>query len=562
MQEQDKTTDDNRLTASSSGAASREVLGSVFSLTGSEALNKILDHADVDRIVRDMSRVDFFWLMKKIGPDDSLPLLRSVSDDQWQYILDMELWDGDRLDFKETFQWLDRFHKSDPERLARWLYSEDGNLLAHLFFDGALEVRIKEEQDYIPPEGFFTFDNLYYIKILDKENEDVIEQMLRQLATEDYNKFQALLLGLGGMVPAEVEEEMYRMKGVRLAEDGYLPFEEAISVYSYQSPDLLKKGGADYSLSFPDEETGALVPMTPLSCALGDNIFSRAIEKISDSTYFERLRLEFAGLCNQIFSADAIVPEGIDDLVRVTKKAAGYLDIGLERLSGNDIAISEEFIRHNPLVSIFRAGFGMTLELKWMVEKKIKDSWYIKNGLDEGFWGDEWGGMLKGILMKRPLFYKGDFRPFESLSEVKIAGDILNRVVFLDKLMENISDLFGLQRDQFKDPLLTFHAILFHSWAVRKMDPEGGFAPLSVEKTREFFRLMRGNETAPPYKLMDYRDVFVGDCISLAGEIDPETKTLLHETLSGLWEEFAEEYAMVDLASLDPRFTKYIIMAA
>ncbi|MBN1626391.1 MAG: hypothetical protein JW944_07685, partial [Deltaproteobacteria bacterium] len=484
-----------------------------------------------------------------------------VSDDQWQYILDMELWDRGRVDFKETFQWLDRFHKSDPERLAQWLYSEDGNLLAHLFFDSALEVRIKEEQDYIPPEGFFTFDNLYYINILDKENEEVIEQMLRQLASEDYNKFQALLLGLGGMVPAEVEEEMYRMKGVRLAEDGYLPFEEAISVYSYQSPDLLKKGGSDYSLSFPDEETGALVPLTPLSYALGDNIFSRSIEKISDSASFERLRLEFAGLCNQIFSADAVIPEGIEDLVRVTEKASGYLSVGLEMLSGNDIEISGDFIRNNPLVSIFRVGFGTTLELKWKVEKRIKDSWFIKNGLDEGFWGDEWGGMLKGILMKRPLFYQGDFRPFEGLSEVKIAGDILNRLLLLDKLMGNISDLFGLQKDQFKDPLLTFHAILFHSWAVRKLYPDGAFAPLSIEKTREFFNLIRKNETTPPYKLKDYRDVFVGDCLSLAGEIDHEDKTVLHEALSGLWEEFAEEYAMVDLAALDPRFTKYIIMA-
>jgi len=559
---QEKKSGDSNLDASGEGALSREVLCSVLSLTGSEALNKILDHADVDRIIRGMSRVDLFWLMKKIGPDDSLPLLRLVSDDQWQYILDMELWDRDRMDFKETFQWLDRFHKSDPERLARWLYSEDGNLLAHLFFDSALEVRIKEEQDYIPPEGFFTFDNLYYIKILDKENEEVIEQMLRQLASEDYNRFQALLLGLEGMVPAEVEEEMYRMKGVRLAEDGYLPFEEAVSVYSYQDPDLLKKGGADYGLPLADEETGALVPLTPLSYAPGDNIFSRSIEKISESASFERLRLEFAGLCNQIFSADALIPAGIDDLVRVTKKAAGYLDIGLERLAGNDLAISEDFIRNNPLVSIFRVGFGMTLELKWKVEKQIKGSWFIKNGLDEGFWGDEWGGMLKGILMKRPLFYQGDFRPFENLSEVKIAGDILSRVLLLDKLMGNISDLFGLRRDQFKDPLITFHTILFHSWAVRKMGAEGGFAPLSIEKTREFFSLIRGNETTPPFKLKGYRDIFVGDCMSLAGEIDPEAKTLLHETLSGLWEGFAEEYAMVDLASLDPRFTKYIIISA
>lgn len=560
MSEQDKTTDDKGLIPSGAGAVSREVLNSVLTLPGSEALNRILDHADADMIVRDMSRVDLFWLIKKIGADDSLPLLRSASNDQWQYVMDMELWKRDSLDLEEAFKWLDRFHRADPQRLAQWLYSEDGNLLSHFFFNSALDVRIKEDQDYIPPEGFFTFDNLYYINILDKENEEIIQQMLGQLASQDYNRFHALLLGLGGLIPGEVEEEMYRMKGLRLAEDGYLPFEEAISVYSYQHPDLLKSGGSDYRLSFPDEETGAFVPLMPLSYSGGDNIFSRSIAKIGDSASLERLRLEFTGLCNQILSADAVIPEGIDDLIGVTKKAAGYLDIGLERLSGNDLKISEDFVRNNPLVSIFRVGFGITLELKWNVERQVKGSWFLRNGLDTGFWDDEWGGMLKGILMKRPLFYMGEFRPFEALSEVKSAGDILHRVLILDKLMEKISDLFGLQREMFSDPLLTFHAILFHSWAIRKLDHKGGFAPLPLEKAREFFSLIRGKETAPPYKLKEFKDVFLKDCISLAQDIDPDDKDVLLETLSDLWEGFAEEYAMVDVTALDPRFTKYVII--
>jgi hypothetical protein len=93
----------------------------------------------------------------------------------------------------------------------------------------------------MPPEGFITFDNLYYIGIADKENAEEIEQLLRHLALYDHNKFQALLLGLQGTIPAELEEELYRLKGVRLAEEGYLPFEEAVSVYAYQDVSKLKR---------------------------------------------------------------------------------------------------------------------------------------------------------------------------------------------------------------------------------------------------------------------------------------------------------------------------------
>ena len=33
-------------------------------------------------------------------------------------------------------------------------------------------------------------------------------------------------MGLSGVAPAEVEEEMYRRRNVRLSEDGFLPYEE------------------------------------------------------------------------------------------------------------------------------------------------------------------------------------------------------------------------------------------------------------------------------------------------------------------------------------------------
>lgn len=560
MSEQDNTTNNYSLEPEKQEILSRDFLDRVLNLPGSDALNQILDQVNAAQIVHDMSRVDLFWLIKKIGEDDSLPLLSMASDDQWQYIMDMELWHKDRIGMKETVQWLDRLHKSDPVRFSRWLFSEDGNMLAHYFFNNILEVKIKEEQDYIPPDGFFTFDNLYFISILDKENEDAVKQMLQELSSEDYNRFQALLLGLAGVIPAEVEEELYRLKSVRMAEDGYLPYEEAISIYSYQRPDLLKQGGAEYKMFFPDEETMALVPLTPLSYADGDNMFTGSVAMIEDNRSMERLRLEFAGLCNQIFSADEVIPEGVGDLVKVTKKAAGYLNIGLQKLSGGNIQVSEEYVRNNPLISIFRVGFGASLEIKWEAEKKMRGAWFMKNGLDARFWGDEWGGALKGILMKIPLYYKGDYRPFEDLVEVEETRGIAHRLALLDKIMEEIYKSFSLKNDILKDPLITFHTLMFHSWAIKKLNLEQDFIPLSLKQTRDFFRLIRGIEKSPPYKMSASKQGFMDNFISLAKGIEPDDKALLQDTLEGIWEGFVEEYAMLDVSLLDPRFTKYIII--
>jgi hypothetical protein len=547
-------------------SASRKLVAGLLPLSGSEALNKILDHDSPVQLVRNMTRVDLFWLIKKIGENDSLPLLKLASLDQWQYILDMELWNRDRIDLGETFEWLDRLQKADPDRLARWLFSEDGNLQAYFYFSKALEVMIREDDNFEPPEGFITFDNLFYIRIRDKDHEEGTEQVLRTMAHENYNLYQALLLGLAGVIPDEVEEEMYRMRSVRLAEDGYLPFEEAISVYARQEADLIKKDESEYKLYLPDDgHTRALVPVTPFMLSPCDNLFAMSLTRIIDTFSLDRLRLEFAGLCNQIFSADGVKFEGIEVLINISRKAAGYINMGLERLSGGDIEISEMYIKNNPLISIFRVGFGLSLELKWESEKWYKQSWFLKQGLKPHFWGDEWGGILKGVLEKKPLFYSGlrevqEYRHFESVSELAKCRNVIHCLISLDRLLEGISSRYPSDMDMLKDPLFNFKPLLFSFWARGKLKIGHRFLPLSLEQTKEFFGLIRGQEKGPPFRMPGFREIFIRDLMLYETGLGPDEEILLKDTLSLLWQEFSEEYALIEASDLDARFTKFIMI--
>ena len=543
----------------------REFLAELLPLSGSEALNRILDHRNPGQVIRKMTRVDFFWLIKKVGENDSLPLLSLASLEQWQYILDMELWRRDRIDLNEMFTWLDRLHKADSERFARWLLSEEGNLPAHFFLFNILQVAIKDSDDFIVPQDSFTFDNLYYIRILDKKHEEEIEQILRTISREDYDCYQALLLGLAGMIPTEVEEEMYRFKSVRLAEDGYLPFEEAVSVYSYQKADLLKKDRSDYKLFVPDDEARALVPVTPINHVNNDDFFTKTLSRITENTVSDRLRIEFAGLCNQIFSADDVRFEGIDVLISISRKAAGYINIGIERVSGGVVETAEQFIRNNPLISLFRVGFGSALELKWKAEKWIKHSWFQGLGLKSDFWGDAWGGVLKGILKNKPLYFSdlkedNEYRDFENLSEIENCRSIINRLILLDELLEPISFLNPLDKNILKDPLLTFHPFLFNFWARSHLKIEPGISPLSIKQIKELFRLLRIGEKRPPYRMADFKESFIRDLMSYHTKAAPDDAPLLEDSLSILWHEFSEEYARVEVSDLDARFTKFFMI--
>ena len=546
-------------------AESREIVSKLAPLSGSNALNMILDHDNPVELVQNMTKIDLFWLVKKIGEDDAYPLLSLASIDQWQYIMDMETWDRDSLNKIDTFNWFNRLLKADPERLVQYLYSEDGNLLCHLFFSGILDIRAKEDDDFILPEGFITFDNLYFIGIGDKEKAEDIDQLLRNMALYDHNRFQALMLGLQGAIPAELEEEMYRLKGVRLAEEGYLPFEEAVSVYAHQNTDMLKKDSSEYILSAPDDEdTRSLVPVTPFIAVQEENFFTVAISGITDYLVLDRLRLEFAGLCNQIFSADGIRFQNVDDLIKICKKAGGYINTGLEKLSGGDTGIAQDFLKNHPLITIFRAGFSQALELRWKAERWIKISWFDRMDLGNEFWGEEWSGILEGILLIKPLLYSEDtekvfYRDFVSLDEIKDTETVINRMIVLDKLLGTIipdSDIEQLTGEEDID--LTFYQVIFTSWMRRLCSLAPGLT-LYLDEVKSALKILRAGETSPPYKMTGFKDEFVKELtslIKLAGDDD----FILEDTLSVIWDEFAEEYAMISTDDLEPRYSRFIVI--
>ncbi len=544
---------------------SREIVGKLAQLSGSNALNMVLDHENALELVQNMTKIDFFWLIKKVGEEDAFPLLSLASEEQWQYLLDLETWEKDRMDRVETFKWLNRLLKADPERLVKFLYSEEGNLLTHLFFTGILDIRVKEDDDFMPPEGFITFDNLYYIGIADKENAEDIEQLLRHLALYDHNKFQALLFGLQGAIPAEIEEDLYREKGVRLAEEGYLPFEEAVSVYAYQDVSKLNKDSSEYILYTPDEETKALVPITPFLAVQEENLFAMALSGINDYQLLDRLRLEFSGLCSQIFSADGVRFESIDDLVRICKKAGGYINIGLERLTCGDTGVARDFLKNHPLITIFRAGFSQGLELRWKAEKWIKASWFDWAGLDNAFWGEEREGLLKGILLTKPMMYsekaeKVSYREFTSLEEIERAKQTLEGMIALDKLLGAVIPHHEMEQLIKDETDVTFYQVIFTFWLRKLCGLEPALKALTLSETKRAFDILRKGETAPPYNMVGQREEFIKGLILMSNLSDQIVIDNLRETLANIWNEFADEYAMISTDDLDPKYSEFVLI--
>lgn len=541
-----------------------------------QALDRILDSPTPAHIVQAMTEEDLFWLVQDIGPEDALPILSIASNDQWQYFLDIELWRQDQIDQKSAIRWLDLLMRADSERLVVWTANEQADLVCLCLYRG-VEVRIVEDDDSALSleEGFFSLDNVIHIRILDNENFDTLKTYLERLAAFEYDRFYALMLGLASVSAIETEETLYRIRNVRLAEKGFLPFEEAIGIYQHRKPESLlgRIGSGPASRSTISESSPHRQPV-PISTSLlvqPSDFFHAALTRLQEDTNtYERIQSEFASMCNQILSADSLAIRDREALIQVVKKACGYLSIGLEDLSGGKGNDAVRFVKEATLIEIFGVGYGKALELSWLASKWVKTSWFSSQGLSRDFWGGDWGGQLKGILKKRPLLFTGfkeaeNYREFKTLDEVGRCHDALNKMSALDKAFlrlfpEGVEGL-GPYSD---DSRLTWKSLLLTIWARQIIDrsevKSSTLTPLSLEELLVFWpTLFVGNEGALRIgeqcgaSLMQWME-------SRCGQFPSEIAKTCSAAIVELMTELELEYGGVITADLESRYISHFLV--
>jgi hypothetical protein len=535
-------------------------------LTGKELLDRILGSENPAKLVGDLAFGDFFWLIKKIGTDDSLPLLFLATDDQWQHILDMEIWERDHLDEEKAMAWLRRLYEADRQRTVRWLLSE-GYEFAGFCLKKYIDVLVREENEETPeiPEGHFTHDGVIYIGVSNDELRPFIGEMTRLMAGEHPGRYMAILQALPTIITSETEEELYRLRTTRVAEQGFLPFEEALEIFSPLDEQALASDGEERAspIDLDEDEMRALVPILPLYQAEKGTLFEKGLSTVRDPVAMDRIRLEFAGICNSMIAAQSLSIEDLDHLVKTCREATGYLNLAMERLCENKAMRAGRLMMANPLLSIHRVGFGYALKLRWQAEQWRKKSWFEASGLTPGFWGDDQGGILAALLLRKPMFFQGleseePTKSFEHAAELDQVERVLEVLVVLDRLFSRLSEVAPPEDALFLEEDLTYARLLFDFWSCRLLNLKPSFSGISIVDARNLFRALRAGEERPPYRMPGFGESFVNDLMTHAG--DMEGARLLRTVLSSLWEDFRREYESVEIGDLDKVASRFFLI--
>ena len=537
-------------------------------LPAKNALEVILDSPKPVTLVQSIAEEDLLWLVKEIGPGDALPILSLASNDQWQYLLDVDLWTKDRLEGNSINRWFELLLKADPERFLIWGMSQQIELVEfHLAKN--IEVRIKED-DESPSDfddSFFSLDGLFYIRIRDEKNYHAIRVLLERLAQGDLNKFHDVLMELAGVLPTELEENIYRLRNVRLAEKGFVPFEEAIGIYQYLSPESLLEKGQEIRLALRAQEFSQSVPVSTSLLIQDQDLFFFSLKCIEDSHIVERLQVEFAAMCNQIISADALMVQDKETLKGVVRKACGYLSIGLDKVTGGDQHKAAHLLEKFPLNQIFRAGFGTALELKWKAEKWLKEAWFTGEGFGFGFWEDSWEGLLEGLLKKRPLFCtnlsEGEpFREFKNLEEISYCNSGLDQILGMDHLL---SRLFAQTKVHYLDQTfqpVTYKNLMLTSWVRYHLGLTEETKPITFDELKLFFRDIWEKGSRPYQVDTAMKQSFLDLVQKRSGLAVDEIPDRAGKVFDRIFFELEKEYGSVSLKELDPRYIKHFLVAS
>ncbi len=548
---------------------------SIMDLNAEDVQQAILSAPQPAALVHSFAEEDFYFLIHTIGPEDALPILKLASVRQWEYFLDQEIWQKDQFHMPRMTRWLYLLVKADPVRFSNWCLQEKNETLEFYLYRN-VEIRMREN-DQDPSElgsGFMTDDDVYYFRLIDypavntemiwtkEQRNELIPELLRRISDLNHVQYQQLILRTTTVIPAEVEEEQYRLRNLRLAEKGFLPFDQAIGVYQ---PLAVEEIGRRGKKILPRREISLdLTPMPMFTHRVldSDNLFAQTLATIDEDELLLCLQTEFAALCNQVIAADQKPVQDRKGLGATVNKVSGYLSIGLEVLSeshrGKYVSESDVNLRKYLLSEIFRVGYGQALNLKWRAEKWRSESWFMAAGLPLTFWGEACLGVLGGLLVKKPLFFdnysKGElYREFANLADIQSTSAVLEEIITIDlilSLMEIELPDAGIKKQ------LSQKSLLLTLWA----DHHTGIQPaarspipIPLDEFRYFFKEL-WDPVRPGQINETIKAIFLDWLSNRSGLAVTDLGRRAGHILTALFEDIETEMGSIAPQQLDPRF--------
>jgi hypothetical protein len=483
---------------------------------GKERLHYLLLSKNQEPLVQQLPELEVFLTVKELGDRDALPLISLTTPEQFQFLLDLELWQRDELDPEKILHWLETLLDCGEKKIAQFIQSTNREFIALLLKKflrvTTLEGEPVEVEETLPP---FTLDHYYFIHFIGKGARPVLERFLKIFSLIDAEGYQKLMEALVWELDSELEEGEFRIRNARLSEHGFPEFEEALEIYRFTPPDSLIPKGKVPSVLKPGEG-GKSQPTFYLTFLDESLFFSSVLTRVDDPLDQDRLKIEMTALCNRAMVAEATDLSRFEEIERITRKVIHTLNLGLEYLSGQEEARAVEILHSLPLQRLFQGGVSLTYLLKRKTETLLNGPWFGADRENLIFLDLPYLERFEGILRRRPSLHRNgkteDFKNLRELEETENLVTTVETVVHFLGRQLNASpgylknmDLTGCHPDHWRE--ITVSTLFLTAVANQILKGSFRFEAIEAARLKDLFsRLFERNEQGKGLIKMEIRN--------------------------------------------------------
>lgn len=394
---------------------------------GVRRIDALLSADDAPAAVAALAPSEVFELVHEVGFEDAADLIQLATPAQIQGCLDLDGWTKDQVELAPMKPWLAALAEAGFEKVGEVFGGLDAELRALIVqrLVKVYDASLGEEPDEASEVPVMPTPDRYFLLELfgDDETQRLAGQLVEDLYRADPDLARHTIMAARSEPPAELEEQAYRWRSGRLADQGYVDFYEALDLFRPLDVEQVHVGEGT-----EDRLVGEEPRRLPLAIAeevIGRGFLARAMAAIGDDEPGEAERLEGAlmVLVNKVLAAGRAKPGQAEVMRRGALYATATLSLGLETVVRGDAARAPQALRSISMHRLFRVGYTVTHKLARLAQALASRSAAAGPPAKE---------LVAGLCSPRPLFARAadqppapGLRPFESQADLRRAGELL-----------------------------------------------------------------------------------------------------------------------------------------
>ena len=427
----------------------------ILSLPPEKRLDILEELDNAKEIVQFFPPQEVFYTIKESDEDKVRYLLPLLNKEQFIFLLDIDLWEKDKLSQPKIKLWLDRIADQPLEEITRRIKEMDPELVETIIKrtmyvklkPSQHEMDIMEAMDKLPP---YTLDGVFYFNFQNPEIKAYMEKILTALYSQDIEYVLALLLESTATTLSEVEELSYQFKTARLKDYMIPDLDEAIDIYQPLPDDILKeleskkkeKKKVSSSIVYYDEPEIKFVKTTFSLCKREEPYLAKIFERITDGVQINRIVVELTRCMYKTLVADLKPIDDINAHRESARKVSYHINLALKLLTDSEEE-ARQLILKTHLSYLVRYANQIINRYYLKAWRIKKGSWLGEHPKAESLIDLPWNDVLKAITYFRPYYpasvwNEGKDRPFRDPEDL----EKVNRVLDLIELMGEILKKF------------------------------------------------------------------------------------------------------------------------